>query len=411
MRSGRVLRYAGALGTSALLLGQAHAWATGVAAASSTALYVAAGGSSGNTDTSCATAAYTTITSAVDAAQAGATVVVCAGTYAEDVVLPKALTLAGQGATIDATGLDNGVTITASAVTVEGFTVENATGEGILAHAIPIPGPVVNGQQLFTGHSLTRVVIKHNVVEHNDLGTPTSSYKECQPQGQVPGDCGEGIHLMGVADSDVLINTVTDNSGGILLTDEFGPTHGNLIAGNIVSDNAADCGITLASHNLGRNPTTAALMPAFGGVYGNVVRDDIVVDNGLQGAGSGIGIFAPFPGAAAYDNLVEGNTTVGNGQSGISLHSHAPGAWIGGNRIVDNLVGPNNLVGDSDATPPDTATTGILVWSAASPVGITIAGNTVFDDWYGIWLSATVRAPGAAHSNTFLADSTHVHVA
>ena len=47
---------------------------------------------------------------------------------------------------------------------------------------------------------------------------------ECQAAGEVPGDCGEGIHLMSVADSTVAGNYVTGNSGGILLTDEFGPT-------------------------------------------------------------------------------------------------------------------------------------------------------------------------------------------
>jgi parallel beta-helix repeat protein len=61
-------------------------------------------------------------------------------------------------------------------------------------------------------------------------------------------DCGEGIHLMGAAHSSVVRNEVEDNSGGVLLTDETGPNHDNLISGNSVHDNPFDCGITLASH-------------------------------------------------------------------------------------------------------------------------------------------------------------------
>ena len=63
---------------------------------------------------------------------------------------------------------------------------------------------------------------------------------ECQASGNVPGDCGEGIHLMSVTDSTVSHDYVTKNSGGILLTDEFGPTDGNVIEHNLVTNNASD---------------------------------------------------------------------------------------------------------------------------------------------------------------------------
>jgi hypothetical protein len=413
VRSGQLLRFAGSLGGSALLLAGSLVVAPGVAASGVT-LYVSLNGVAGGADTSCATAAYSKINDAVGAASAGDTVVVCTGTYNEGVAVAKALTLTASGAvTIVATGLDNGVKITASNVTVSGFTVENATGEGILAQQPNlVPGPLVQGTQLYTGLPLTHVVITRNVVQNNDLGTPTtSSYLECKPQGQVPGDCGEGIHLMSVALSSVLLNTVTGNSGGILITDEFGPTDGNLIAGNVVTDNAADCGITLASHNLALNPQTHAFMPSFGGVYNNVVRNNIVLDNGLKGVGSGIGIFAAFPGAAAYNNLVQGNTVADSGMAGVTLHGHGPGAYVGGNRILDNLIGPNNLDGDPDTTPANNATTGILVWSAATPITVTISGNTIFGNWYGIWLGHVVSAPGASAHTTFSSISTHVHKA
>ena len=411
MRSGQLLRVVGSLGASAVLLAGSLVAASGVAASGMT-LYVSPSGAAGGADTSCATAAYGTINTAVTAAGAGDTVVACAGTYTEDVAVSKALTLSGQGATIDATKLDNGVKITASSVTLTGFTVENATGEGILAQQPNlVTGPLVQGTQFFTGLPITHVVIEHNVVQNNDQGTPTSSYRACQASNGVPGDCGEGIHLMSVALSSILLNTVTGNSGGILVTDEFGPTYGNLIAGNVVTDNATFCGITLASHNLGINPQTLKTTPVFAGVYDNVVRNNIVLDNGLKGVGSGIGIFAAFPGAADYNNLVQGNTVADSGMAGVSLHAHGPGAWIGGNRILSNLIGPNNLDGDPETTPRDMATTGILVWSAATPITITISGNTIFGNWYGIWLGHVVSAPGASAQNTFWAISTRVRKA
>ena len=409
-------RIVGSVGGTTLLLAAALMAAPGVAASGST-LYVSPTGASGAAGTSCATAAYSKINDAVAAASAGDTVVVCAGTYTEDVAVSKALILSGQGATIDATGQDNGIKIAASNVTVMGFTVENATGEGILAQQPnPEKGPMVQGQQLYTGMPITHVVIKHNVVKNNDQGglpanAPTTTYAECKPSGQIPGDCGEGIHLWSVADSQVLLNTVTGNAGGILLTDEFGPTHNNLIAGNVVTDNAYDCGITIPSHNLGRDPQTGKLMPSFGGVYDNVVRNNIVLDNGLIGQGAGVLIAAPFPGAASYGNVIEDNTIAGNGQSGVTIHSHAPGAWVGDNVIRNNMIGTNNMVGDPDVAPAkDMATTGILVWSAVTPIRVTISGNTIFGNWYGVWLGQVVSAPGARAFNTFWSVSTYVHV-
>jgi parallel beta-helix repeat protein len=414
VRSRSFLRLAGSLGGSAALLAGLLLGASGVAATSMT-LYVSPTGMAGGAGTSCAAAAYSTIAAAVTAAAAGDTVVVCAGTYKETVAVAKALTLSGQGAPIDATGLDNGVKITASNVTVSGFTVENATGEGILAQQpTPVKGPLVGGTQLYTGVPISRVTITHNVVMNNDQGglpanVATTAYPECQESGNIPGDCGEGIHLWSVANSSVTFNTVTDNAGGILLTDEFGPTHGNLIAGNIVTDNAYDCGITLPSHSLGRDPATGKLMPAFGGVYDNTVRNNIVMNNGIKGQGAGIGMFAPFPGAASYNNVVEGNAITGNGLAGVALHGHAPGAYVGGNKILDNIIGPNNLAGDPDVSPKaDLKTTGILAWSAATPITVTISGNTIYGSWYGIWLGHIVSAPGAATRNTFWSTTSRV---
>ena len=49
------------------------------------ALIVSPSGSSGNSGRSCGSATYSTIQSAVDAASSGATVIVCPGTYTEDV--------------------------------------------------------------------------------------------------------------------------------------------------------------------------------------------------------------------------------------------------------------------------------------------------------------------------------------
>jgi nitrous oxidase accessory protein NosD len=373
---------------------------------------------------SCGKARFVTIGAAVAAAKPGGTVVACPGTYTEDVVIQKPLTLISRSATINAAGLGgapigavlgqkpyNGITIEASNVTVKGFKVEGAEGEGILAlNPNPVAGPMVGGMQLFTGKPLTKVTIEGNIVEGNDVGfgDPSSPYFSCTPNGGE--DCGEGIHLMSVAHSAVINNVSKDNSGGILLTDEFGPNHDNLVQGNIVEDNVKDCGITIPSHNLGMNPSTGKLEPSFGGVYRNRIIGNVVTGNGVKGFGAGVGVFAPSSFTASYDNVIADNFIEGNGLAGISVHSHQANAYVNGNVFVHNIIGENNvsLADGTDSTPTDNQTTGILIWSDATPYHFVVAHNTIFDDTYGVWLTpSTVHATGLG-SNHIIGATTPV---
>jgi parallel beta-helix repeat protein len=357
----------------------------------------------------CANAPYTTISSAVAAATAGATIVVCPGVYDEDVVVPtgEPLTIEGIGnPVVDAfnsatsTSLDNGVQVLASGTTVEGLTVSYATGEGILVGGLP-----------GASGTISNVTIRGNTVSDNDRGNPTgaaltsSSYAECiatfaPPAPPDPGDCGEGIHLLSADNSTVEDNVVTGNSGGILLTDENGPTDGDLIASNDVFANSYDCGITVAGHHLGTttNGTTwSTVLPTVGGVFNNTIRGNESNDNGVLGQGGGILLATGTPGGAVYDNLVEGNFISGNGLAGVTVHSHSPGEDLSGNTIRFNTIGTNNLDGDFDFgnnAPPtiDPLTTGVIVADATgnNPISITVDNNRIENDHNGIWTTPLV---------------------
>jgi hypothetical protein len=206
---------------------------------------------------------------------------------------------------------------------------------------------------------------------------------------------------------------VKNNAGGILVTDEKGPSAFNDIKSNKVLDNVLDCGITLAGHNAKAvvlstapgPPQLAGLAPSVGGVYANTIEGNAVNGNGTKGQGGGILLAAGPPGAGVYNNMVTHNKADGNGLAGITLHSHAPGQSLNGNVINHNVVGmnaihgyPNGAPGDSDAGV--SGTVGILLWSAVTPLtGTSVTGNTLSDDHYGIW---TKNVPAIAKSaNTF----------
>jgi parallel beta-helix repeat protein len=312
---------------------------------------------------------YATIGAAVAAAGSGDTIRVSAGRYAEDVHIVQSVYLIGAGAkwtTIDANGLANGIFIdgingaptitpgnnTLIAVTATGFTVQNANFEGIL---------VANA---------SNVALWGNRVKGNNRSLDTSTLT-CPG---VPAfetnegeDCGEGIHLTGVDHSTVANNTIEKNSGGILLSDDTGPTHANVIQGNEVQDNPFDCGITLASHMPAA--ITGSPLPLPFGVYDNTVADNESTENGFQvpGAGAGVGLFAPGPHNQTYGNVVIGNRLTKNGLPGVAIHNHAPTNNI---NLSDNVITANYISGNGSDTAVETTP------STAVPTGISLLGTS-----------------------------------
>jgi nitrous oxidase accessory protein NosD len=423
----QMVRVVRLLGVGALF-GAALGWTSGVGSAGvaghhhdrQATLFVSALGKSTNPDTSCSTAAFTTIASAITAAPFEGSVVVCPGTYHEQVAITKPLSLLGQdGAIVDEKGVTPtfvvnppgvgpltifaAIAITSSDVNVRGLTVTNALGEGIFAGGVPA--------------TIDDISITHNTVVNNDLGggfpTPASTYFECQVNGEIPGDCGEGIHFLSVANSQITHNYIAGNSGGVLLTDEDGPTHDNLVAWNVVTNNAFDCGITLPGHNPNALSATGQRQPSVAGVYDNSIEHNTITDNGLLGEGAGVLFANAGPGTAVYGNRVQGNTITGNELSGVTLHAHLlpPGTFedASDNQIVDNVIGKNNVgspVGpgdslDAPASITDPLTTGILVYSGTVPVTITIQDNTIFDDHFGIWTGVNHLVTSTLDDNNF----------
>ena len=97
------------------------------------------------------------------------------------------------------------------------------------------------------------------------------------------GDCGGGLHLIGVWNSTISGNTITKNDDGILVSDEL-LSHDILIIQNSVNDNPGECGIVLASH-----PPVGAIQSAHHGVYHITVDANDVENNGVKVGGAGVG--------------------------------------------------------------------------------------------------------------------------
>ncbi len=192
---------------------------------------------------------------------------------------------------IDATGLPNGIFIDGlhnpglSNVVVTGFTLQNAKFEGAL---------LVNASD---------ITLKSNRVRGNNtgiVGQTCPGIPDFEPGEQF--DCGEGIHIMGVSYSTIANNVSENNSGGILISDDTGQTHDNLIINNQVHDNLTACGIVLASHQ----PGIGSSDPHHGIVH-NIITGNQSIHNGTAFPGAGAdGASAP----TAAESTISGNTVM-----------------------------------------------------------------------------------------------------
>lgn len=123
---------------------------------------------------------YPTIQAAVDAAVPGDTINVAAGTYHEQVIIDKAVSVLGAGAAttfIDGTGVTPvlpglvNITNETGAVTLDGFTIRNAPASGVTRITIwakqADEGPVYSSSMTITHNIL---VGSGHLVSYNDYG-------------------------------------------------------------------------------------------------------------------------------------------------------------------------------------------------------------------------------------------------
>jgi hypothetical protein len=366
----------------------------------------------------CNSARYSTIQSAVDAASPGSRIFVCPGTYDEGVVIAKQLSLEGHWAAIDATSstTGNGIQIVGpggSGTTVTGFRIKNAKFEGILIGSPPVAPTETEGKpNTAGGQPVTHVTIAANTVVENDKGFG-SKLGQCFSTPEAPGDCGEAIHLVSVTNSTIAGNYIAHNAGGILMTDEFGPTSGNTIRFNNTNHNETDCGITIAGHSPAAVDPETGLPTGKAGVFDNLVEHNSSTDNGVLGQGAGILMAGGGPFTGVYDNRIISNYASGNGLAGITIHQHLIGD-LNGNVLEHNTIGTNNLDGDFDfKAAAATETTGILVASGEPPTGLppfllpapikgtVIRGNWIGFDKVGIWTLNVDPATTTISGNAF----------
>jgi nitrous oxidase accessory protein NosD len=151
---------------------------------------------------------YPTIQQAINHANSGDTIFVRNGTYYENIVLNKAVSLVGedkQTTNIDGNNSGNCVTIQSNGVVLEDFTIENGKLFDV----------EVNG-------NVSGVVIEDNFVINSYWGIHLGMSFNARVKGNLVKNCRDiGIFLESSSNNTIIGNTVVNNHQGIVLTVSF----------------------------------------------------------------------------------------------------------------------------------------------------------------------------------------------
>ena len=306
----------------------------------------------------CPRADFTSIQAAVLAAEPGAAILVCAGTYRESVTVPSAK----SGLRLQATGAPGAVTLDGSGALPIGFLLEDAArvrveGFTVTAYSVADIQLLGGGGHTIRGNattgSLAGIALRGssgNIVEHNrSFGNLVPG--TCGIFAAVVGACGILV-TDGAADNVLRHNEVFGNMFGVQVSRAGA---GNVVHRNDVHDNDQQ-GI----HNVATDGTLIEENRSYGNLAGvrvaglpatataaAIVVSGVTVRNNYFGGNRNNGVVLFMTRAS----LVEGNHNEGNIGNGIQL-----------NDADDNVVRVNrNYRNDRDGIRAFPTATGNLI--------------------------------------------------
>ncbi|HOO53398.1 MAG TPA: NosD domain-containing protein [Methanothrix sp.] len=311
---------------------------------------------------------FESIQAAIDAASPGDTIVVPSGTYYENVVVNKQLTLRGVGSPIvDAGGVGSAITISADGCILEEFVARNSgdldAGIDVTSNDNIITGNAVNGNSygvrldsssnntissnsainntyngLLLWSANSNIILKNEATGSIYDGILLWSANNNNVSGNTAtGNDRSGIGIWSSSDNIITGNTAGNNNEGICLIE----SSGNTVTGNTATDNSG-FGIVLDSSSDNNNVSgNTASDNRDTGIYLNITSDNNIISGNTANGNDWDGIILSF----SCGNTITGNTASGNSNYGIYLFSSNANTFY-----LNAFDNTNNVWSDSSNT-------------------------------------------------------------
>ena len=234
---------------------------------------------------------FSKIQEAIDASKAGDEIVVLNGTYGENLVVDRPITLRGEGLPV-VEGCNVSaplITINASGVVLEGFIIGGCTNDScdsgsvlVLSDGSRILNNTIYGS---SSHGICVLNSSDHLISNNRIH---DNFKA-------------GIRLAGVNDSHITENDISKNAYGVFIE----RSQDNWVSNSRVWGNGAD-GITIASSSGSELTSNSIHNNTDNGVYLVDSNNNVLVGNRIRDCiNSGIDIYRSF-GTMIASNAIEG---------------------------------------------------------------------------------------------------------
>lgn len=279
---------------------------------------------------------YTTIQEAINESNSGDTIYIYEGTYIENIVINKSISLMGENkdtTIIDGNSTGDVLHVTAESVTITGFTITNSGSDW--------------GDAGIELHITQNCYIVNNIVTDNYYGIffHYSSENNEISKNEISSNYADGVYFTHSDGNVISNNDLFDNDYGI----QISRSNANVIDHNTLSNNDGD-GINLESSNDNRVANNTVLSND-DGLSMNSSSDNIIEKNTIFGNEEGIQI------SYSSANVIDGNSVLDN-DYGIHLESSDDNTVINNDALYneygiriensDNIIITNNNALDND---------------------------------------------------------------
>jgi len=280
---------------------------------------------------------YLTIQEAINAANTGDFIFVYNGTYYENVVANKTVSLVGEDRVttiIDGGGTGSVVNVTADNVNINGFTIQNSgstesdSGIYVISNGNNVSCSTItnNKNGIYLHHSSNNVVSGNNISSNNWYGIYLyHSSNNVVSNNNAYSNYNDGIYLYYSSNNVISDNNIHSNNNGINIY----YSSDNIVFNNNISNN--DCGIwicQLSNNNLISNNNAYS---NYNGIYLYYSSNNVVSGNNIS-SNKEYGIYLHH----SSNNLISDNNAYSNNLYGIYLYYSSNNNTIYHNNFINN---------------------------------------------------------------------------